>query len=154
MRLVEETSNEYRVLVSSRIRANECRVCRRTVVGDPRRVESGADGWNLCRHGRFQHVRAHTVQSTGGEMFMPMAQFRTRIPPSSGRRAVAALVVALTCGWRCATALAARGETPAAFGRRCIPADYVAPPSNIPDILGRRALSSGRLGALGASPYL
>src|SRR5437773_7087995 len=30
--------------------------------------------------------------------------------------------------------LAARGETPAAFGRRCIPADFVAPPSNIPDI--------------------
>src|SRR5439155_12699307 len=30
--------------------------------------------------------------------------------------------------------LAARGETPAAFGRRCIPADCLAPPSNIPDI--------------------
>src|SRR5437773_12033886 len=48
--------------------------------------------------------------------------------------------------------LAARGETPTAFGRRCIPADCVAPPSNIPDILGRRALSSGRLAALGATP--
>src|SRR6266540_2714553 len=48
-------------------------------------------------------------------------------------------------------ALAARGETPAAFGRRCIPADCVAPPSNIPDILGRRALSAGRLAALGAT---
>src|SRR5436309_9239008 len=62
--------------------------------------------------------------------------------------------------------LAARGETPAAFGRRCIPApphdaqsapwgpwaDCVAPPSNIPDILGRRALSAGRLAALGATP--
>ncbi|PYQ92087.1 MAG: hypothetical protein DMF97_21815, partial [Acidobacteria bacterium] len=36
--------------------------------------------------------------------------------------------------------------------RRCIPADCVAPPSNIPDILGRRALSSGRLAALGATP--
>ncbi len=47
--------------------------------------------------------------------------------------------------------LAARGETPAAFGRRCIPADCVAPPSNIPDILGRRALSAGRLAALGAT---
>src|SRR5213592_3099818 len=47
--------------------------------------------------------------------------------------------------------LAARGETPAAFGRRCIPADCVAPPSNIPDILSRRALSSGRLAALGAT---
>jgi hypothetical protein len=48
--------------------------------------------------------------------------------------------------------LAARGESPAAFGRRCIPADGVAPPSNIPDILGRRALSAGRLVALGATP--
>src|SRR5438128_4915033 len=63
-------------------------------------------------------------------------------------------------------ALAARGETPAAFGRRCIPApphraekravgapaaDCVAPPSNIPDILGRRALLSGRLAGLGAT---
>src|SRR5438552_8304291 len=47
--------------------------------------------------------------------------------------------------------LAARGETPAAFGRRCIPADCVAPPSHIPDMLGRRALSSGRLAALGAT---
>jgi hypothetical protein len=65
--------------------------------------------------------------------------------------------------------LAARGESPAAFGRRCIPApphraekraagtpvaDCVAPPSNIPDIpdiLGRCALSSGRLAALGAT---
>src|SRR5438034_9872037 len=65
------------------------------------------------------------------------------------------------------TALTARGETPPAFGapsaaaalgtpfgRRCIPADCVAPPSNIPDILGRRALSSGRLAALGATPDL
>ena len=62
--------------------------------------------------------------------------------------------------------LAARGETPAAFGGRCIPApphgaqsapwgpqaDCVAPPLNIPDIRGRRALSSGRLAALGATP--
>src|SRR6266513_3682572 len=47
--------------------------------------------------------------------------------------------------------LAARGETPAAFGRRCIPADCVAPPSNIPDILGRHALSAGRLAVLGAT---
>ena len=51
------------------------------------------------------------------------------------------------------TILAARGETPAAFGRRCIPApphgaqsapwgpraDCVAPPSNIPDIAPHRA---------------
>src|SRR5213592_2855652 len=76
--------------------------------------------------------------------------------------------------------LAARGETPTAFGRRCIPADCVAPPSNIPDIAPHRAQdarwgprssvvaplrrgphgadcapwggSSGRLAALGATP--
>jgi prolyl oligopeptidase len=48
--------------------------------------------------------------------------------------------------------LAVRGETPPAFGRRCIPADCVAPPSHIPDMLGRRALSSGRLATLGATP--
>src|SRR5437773_6249770 len=76
--------------------------------------------------------------------------------------------------------LAARGETPAAFGRRCIPADCVAPPSNIPDIAPHRAQdarwgsrsavvaphrrgphgadcapwggSAGRLAALGATP--
>src|SRR5687768_15185389 len=47
--------------------------------------------------------------------------------------------------------LAARGETPAAFAGRCIPPDCVAPPSNIPDILRRRALSAGRLARLGAT---
>src|SRR5438034_4066830 len=47
---------------------------------------------------------------------------------------------------------AARGETPAAFGRRCIPADCVAPPSNMLNILSRRALSAGRLAGLGATP--
>lgn len=40
----------------------------------------------------------------------------------------------------------------AAFGQRCIPPGGVAPPSNIPDIVGRRALLSGRIGALGAAP--
>src|SRR5947199_195438 len=47
--------------------------------------------------------------------------------------------------------LAARGETPAAFGRRCIPADCVAPPLHMDDMLGRRALSAGGLAALGAT---
>jgi hypothetical protein len=51
-----------------------------------------------------------------------------------------------------ASALAARGESPAAFGRRCIPPGCVAPPSNIPDILGRRALPAGRIAGLGATP--
>jgi hypothetical protein len=41
---------------------------------------------------------------------------------------------------------------PAAFGRRCIPPDGVAPPSNTAGILGRRALSGGRLAVLGATP--
>ena len=41
-----------------------------------------------------------------------------------------------------------RDESPAAFGRRCIPAGCVAPRSNIPDILTRRALRSGRIAAL------
>jgi hypothetical protein len=50
--------------------------------------------------------------------------------------------------------LAARGATPAAFDRRCIPGGCVAPPSNIPDILSRRALPPGRLAGLGATPDL
>src|SRR5215510_4212307 len=47
--------------------------------------------------------------------------------------------------------LAARSATPSAFERRCIPAGCVAPSSNIPDILSRRALPSGRLAVLGAT---
>src|SRR5579862_7594319 len=38
-----------------------------------------------------------------------------------------------------------------AFGRRCIPAGGVAPPSNTPGILGRHALPAERLAALGAT---
>jgi hypothetical protein len=48
--------------------------------------------------------------------------------------------------------LTARGESPAAFGRRCIPPGCVAPRSNTPGILTRRALPSGRIAALGATP--
>ena len=77
-----------------------------------------------------------------------------------------------------ALGLAARGESLAAFGApsaaaalgtpfdgRCIPsppqrgcrvgdpgAGCVAPPSNTPGILGRRALPAGRLARLGATP--
>src|SRR5213592_2267540 len=98
------------------------------------------------------------------------------MPESPGpcQRREASTLCRAVCG-----RLAARGETPAAFGapnaaaalgtpfgRRCIPApphgaqsapwgpraDCVAPPSHIPDMLGRRALSSGRLAALGATP--
>src|SRR5712691_5446635 len=60
--------------------------------------------------------------------------------------------------------LTARGESLAAFDGRCIPAPpqrgcrvgdpagCVAPRSNTPGILGRRALPSGRLARLGATP--
>ena len=48
--------------------------------------------------------------------------------------------------------LAARGESLAAFDGRCIPASRVAPLSNTPGILGRRALLAGRLARLDATP--
>ena len=50
------------------------------------------------------------------------------------------------------TGLTARGESLAAFDGRCIPAGCVAPRSNTPGILGRRALPAGRLARLGATP--
>src|SRR5438046_6589172 len=49
-------------------------------------------------------------------------------------------------------ALTARGESLAAFDERCIPVGGVAPPSNTPGVLGRRALPAGRLARLGATP--
>src|SRR5207248_2814981 len=45
-----------------------------------------------------------------------------------------------------------RGETPAAFAGRCILAGCVAPRSNTPGILGRRASPARRLARLGATP--
>src|SRR2546427_751288 len=48
--------------------------------------------------------------------------------------------------------LTARGESLAAFDGRCIPGGCVAPRSNTPGILGRRALPAGRLARLGATP--
>jgi len=51
-----------------------------------------------------------------------------------------------------ALTVAVRGGSPPAFDGRCIPAGCVAPSSNIPDILGRRALPSGRLARLDATP--
>ena len=56
------------------------------------------------------------------------------------------VVIAFTLG------LAARGESLAAFDERCIPTGCVAPRSNTPGILGRRALPAGRLARLGATP--
>src|SRR5262249_43055838 len=66
-----------------------------------------------------------------------------------------------------ADSLTTCGATPFAFERRCIPAPpqrgcrvgdpgagSVAPPSNIPDVLSRRALPSGRLAVLGATMEL
>ena len=48
-------------------------------------------------------------------------------------------------------ALAARGESPAAFGGRGILSGGVAPRSNMPNILPRRALPARRLAHLGAT---
>jgi hypothetical protein len=48
--------------------------------------------------------------------------------------------------------LVVRRVITAAFVRRCIPPGCVAPPSNTPGILGRRALPTGRIAALGATP--
>ena len=47
--------------------------------------------------------------------------------------------------------LAARGESPPAFDRRCIPPGYVASRSNTAGMLPRRALPTGRITALGAT---
>src|SRR5438093_3345704 len=55
-------------------------------------------------------------------------------------------------GQACRAALTARGESLAAFDERCIPSGGVAPPSNTPGILSRRALPAGRLARLGATP--
>src|SRR5438093_2653472 len=54
---------------------------------------------------------------------------------------------------RDAGALAARGESLAAFAGRCIVGGCVAPPLNTPGILGRRALPARRLARLGATPH-
>ena len=48
--------------------------------------------------------------------------------------------------------LVVRRVVTAAFGRRCIPLGSVAPRSNIPDTLARRALPGGSIAALGATP--
>ena len=47
--------------------------------------------------------------------------------------------------------LAARGESPAAFDRRCIPPGYVASRSNTAGIFPRRALPDGRITRLSAT---
>ena len=54
-------------------------------------------------------------------------------------------------GCRRGCLLAARGESPAAFERCCMPPDCVVSRSNTAGILPRHALSSGRITALGAT---
>src|SRR5713101_23555 len=66
-------------------------------------------------------------------------------------RAMLKLVLALSVAAG-ALGLTARGESLAAFDGRCIPPGCVAPRSNTPGILGRRALPAGRLARLGATP--
>jgi iron complex transport system substrate-binding protein len=65
--------------------------------------------------------------------------------------ALAAIAVACAAGL-VPPALAARGESLAAFDGRCILAGCVAPSSNTAGILGRRALPARRLARLGATP--
>ena len=50
--------------------------------------------------------------------------------------------------------VAARGASPAAFERRCIPPGCVTPRSNTAGILPRRALPDGRIATLGATQDL
>ena len=67
-----------------------------------------------------------------------------------GRYGIAQLI-----SWPCSSNMrgsATRGEGPAAFSRRCIPAAALLLHQVQPDILGRRALRALPLGALGATP--
>src|ERR1700730_7981173 len=99
--------------------------------------------------------RPRTPRCTGGRPFrsaLPSPRGKTRPPaPGSG----------CGVGWVAPVAgeptgqprgRAARVESPTAFGQRCIPPGCVAPRSNIPDILTRRALPAGRIAGLGATP--
>ena len=52
---------------------------------------------------------------------------------------------------RCGSSLAARGESPVAFDRRCTPPGCVAPRPNTAGTLRRCALPAGRITALGAT---
>ena len=70
---------------------------------------------------------------------------RWRMANQAGRSGKVMTILLAAC-------LAARGESLAAFDRRCIPGGCVAPPSNTPGILGRHALPAGRLARLGAAP--
>jgi hypothetical protein len=87
----------------------------------------------------------------------------TTAPPETARAIVDAVVQAARavglrhgpihaeCRVSHSAGLAARGATPSAFERRCIPSGRVAPPSNTPGMLGRRASPAGRIDALDAT---
>jgi DNA invertase Pin-like site-specific DNA recombinase len=86
-----------------------------------------------------------SITACAGRLHLPLATVYlegSRTTGTSGSLAIANRPILL----------AARCESPTAFERRCIPAGCVAPPSNIPDILGRHALPAGRLAVLGATP--
>src|SRR5205814_143300 len=92
--------------------------------------------------------------STSMSMALSSSAIGGRPTPYAGdcARATAAHESVATATIRAGRIPAARAEMPAAFGRRCIPANCVAPPLHMDDMLGRRALLAGRLAALGATP--
>ena len=99
--------------------------------------------YQLCRGGR--HVRRHTsgYRSDPVVAYGGLRRLRCLRPERPQLRPEAAT------GRN--PSLAARGERPAAFDRRCIPADGVAPRSRTAGIFPRRALSAGRIASLGAT---
>jgi hypothetical protein len=80
---------------------------------------------------REEHELTETIDRCGGDFVQSLDYERTRAPSD--------LVLTFLIM--------------AAFGRRSIPAGGVAPRSNMPNILGRRALPAGRIGTLDASSY-
>ena len=84
----------------------------------------------------------------GNNTYVISGKFPTLLDAATGEAAhLTALAEALASKGR-----AARGESPAAFDRRCIPPGYVASRSNTAGMLPRRALPDGRITGLGATP--
>ena len=104
-------------------------------VGQPLRTAPGA----ALRPRRAARAAGHPHRRRSGD------RARRHHPRRARRRLPTLRLESLVC-------IAARGETPAAFERRCIPAGSVAPRSPMADMLVRRALPAGRLTALGATP--
>ena len=142
---VDEPGQALRVVSTERDR-------RRRVGGRPRGVGSERDAHDSRRgHAVGQrilgarrsgrHRLAGGDDTTGrGRLSRPGGPEHTRKWEAAASRPVA--------GAR--HPLAARGETPAAFDRRESPPRGVAPPSNMANILHRRAWRSGLRAALGA----